>query len=127
MALLTLDAGHNLVGLLGHLLVNILSLLVILVDVLGFLQGNAEILLHQQVHRFLTILHTSGGIDARTDLEHDITHGDIPAVQSADINNSLQTDTRVLVQLLQSVEGENAVLVSHGHDISSDGHCHEVE
>ena len=59
MALLTLDAGHNLVRLFSHLLVDILALLVVLVDMLGFLQGYAEILLHQQIHRFLTVLHAS--------------------------------------------------------------------
>ena len=59
MMLLTLQLLHNLVGLLGHLLVYILALLVILVDVVCLGKRLLEIAFHKQIDSLGTVLHTS--------------------------------------------------------------------
>ena len=60
------------VGLLRHGLIQVLALLVVCVDALSHLPGRLVVLLHQQRHGFLAVLHTSAGIDARAYLEDDI-------------------------------------------------------
>ena len=65
---------HDYIGFFRHLLVNILALLVVFVDMLSLAQGCRKIFLHKQVYALFTILHTSGSIDARSNLEHNIAH-----------------------------------------------------
>ena len=69
----------------------------------------------------------SAGVDARTNLENDVAHGNLASCQSADLDDALQTHAGVLVQLLQTMEGQNAVLAHHRHNIGSDAHSAEVE
>ena len=88
--LLTLELSHNLIGLLCHLLVDILALLVVFIDQIGFSQSLVEIALYQQVDSLSTVLHTPRGVDARSDLEHDIAHCNLAACQSADLNDGFQ-------------------------------------
>ena len=127
MVLLTLEFGHNLVGLLSHLLVDILALLVVFVDQIRFSQGLVEIAFYQQVDSFGTVLHTSGGVDTRSDLEDDIAHRDLTASQSTDLNNGLQSYRGVGIELFQSVEGQDAVLAHDGYDICGNADCAEIE
>ena len=86
-----------------------------------------HILLYQQVYGLRTVLHASAGIDTRSYLEDDIAHGEFTTCQSANLDDSLQTHRWVLVQLLQSVEGHDAVLARHGYDICGDTYGTEVE
>ena len=82
---------------------------------------------HQQIHAFLAILHTSGGIDSRTNLEDDIAHAQLSAVQTADVDDGFQSDARVGVEQFQAMESQDSVLIYYRHDICSNAHCTEVE
>ena len=124
---LAVYACHNLVGLLGHLLVDVLALLVVFVDVMRLAECRLEVFLHQQVHTHLAVLHASRGIDAWTYLEDDVAHRDVSSAHAADVDNSLQSDVGVLVQLFQSVERQNAVFVGHGNDVCRNAYGTEVE
>ena len=127
VVLLRIDTRDDLVGLLGHLLVDILTLLIILIDMTGLAHGSIKVFLYQQIDTFLSVLHTSGGIDTRTNLKDDITHGDLTPAQSTDVDNGFQAYRRVLVELFQAVEREDTVLIHHRHKVGSDTHRTEVE
>ena len=127
MVFLVLQFLNDLIGLFRHLFINILSLLVILVDAVGFSQRLLKVTLHEQVYSFCAILHTSGGIDTRPNLETDIAHRNLTTCQTADLNNRLQTYRWTLVQLFQSMEGKDTVFSHDRHDIGSDAHRAQVE
>ena len=59
VVLLTLQLFYDLVGLFGHLLVNILTLFVVLIDMVSLGQRLVQVFLNQQVDSLGTILHTS--------------------------------------------------------------------
>ena len=94
---------------------------------LGCFQGTTEVALHQQVHALLAVVHASRRVYARSDLEDDVAHGDLTSAQRTDVDDGFQTDARVLIQDLQSVERQYAVLVNHRHDVGSDAHGTQVE
>lgn len=127
VVLLALYPRHNLVGFLGHLLVDVFPLLVVFVDVAGLVHGAVEVLLHEQVHALLAILHTARGIDSRPYLEDDVAHGNLPATEPADVDDGLQAHAGVLVELLESVVGQDTVLVDDGHEVGGNAHGAEVE
>ena len=120
-------ACHNLVGLFGHLLVDVLALLVVFVYVMCLAERSLEVFIHQKVNAHLAVLHASRCVDARTYLEDDIAHRDVSAAHAADVDNCLQSDVRVLVQLFQSVERQDAVFVGHGNDVRRYAYGTEVE
>ena len=124
---LTLQAFYNLVGFLRHLAVHILPLFVIQVDVLGCRQRVSKVAFYEQIDGFLSVLHASRRIDARPYLEGDVAHREFAPVQSADVDDGFEPDAGVYVQLLQSVEGKDAVLVGHGDEVGSDADGTEVE
>ena len=95
----SIQIGHNLIGFFGHGLVQVLAGLVVLVDLSGFLQGKRKIFFGKQVDGFFPVLDTSGGIDAGTYFEYNVTDGDVLVRQSADINDGFQTYTGIAVQL----------------------------
>ena len=125
--LLALQPGHDLVGLFGHLFVDVLALLVVFVDVLRHVESCREVFFNQQVNRFLAVLHASRSVDAWANLEDDVAHGEFAAAESADVDDGFQSGAGTLVQLLQPVEGQNAVFVGHRHNVGGDAHCTEVE
>ena len=57
--LLTLELLHNLVGLLSHLLIHILTLFVILVDVVRLGQRLLKVTFYEKVHCLCSVLHSS--------------------------------------------------------------------
>ena len=89
---LVFEFFHNLVGLLGHLLVDILALLVISVDKFRLIKSLLEVFLDKKVNSLLAILHSSRGIDARSHLEDDVAHGYLSSCQSACLDDSLKSD-----------------------------------
>ena len=93
----------------------------------GLVHGAVEVLLHEQVHALLAILHTARGIDSRPYLEDDVAHGNLPAAEPADVDDGLQAHAGVLVELLESVVGQDTVLVDDGHEVSGNAHGAEVE
>ena len=125
--LLTLQTGHNLIGLLSHLFVNITTLVVVFVDVVSLGQSTCEVLLDQQVNGLHAVLHSSAGIDARTYLENDVAHGELTTCQSANLNDGFQTDARTLIELFQSVEGQCTVLTFNRYDVRCYRDSAEVE
>ena len=125
--LLALQALYNLVGLFGHLLVDIAALVVILVDAYSLCQGFLQVLLHQQRHGLRTVLHASRSVDARPDLEHDVAHGQFASRQSANVNDGLQPHRGSLVELLETMEGQGAVLAVNRHQVGSNAERTEVE
>ena len=102
-------------------------MLVVFVDVLGHTQSHAKVFFYKQVHTFAAVLHTSRGVDTRTNLEDDIAHRQLAVVESTDVDDGFESYAWVLVELLQTVEGEDAVLVDYGHDVGSDAYGTEVE
>ena len=123
----SVQVSYNLVGLLGHGLVQVLACLVVLVDLSGFLQGKREIFFSKQVNSFFPVLDTSGGVDAGTYFEYNVTDGDVLVRQSADINDCFQAYAGITVQLLQTVVGENAVFTHNGDNIRCDTDGAEVQ
>ena len=123
----SVQVSYNLVGLLGHGLVQVLACLVVLVDLSGFLQGEREIFFSKQVNSFFPVLDTSGGVDAGTYFEYNVTDGDVLVRQSADINDCFQAYAGITVQLLQTVVGENAVFTHNGDNIRCDTDGAEVQ
>ena len=73
----SVQVSYNIVGLLGHGLVQVLASLVVLIDLSGFLQGKREIFFSKQVNSFFPVLDASGGIDAGTYFEYNVTDGDV--------------------------------------------------
>ena len=67
---------YNLIGLFGHGLVQVLAGLIVLVDLVGFLQCCRKVLFYKQFYRFFSVLDASGRVDARAYLEYDIAYGD---------------------------------------------------
>ena len=124
---LAFQTRDDLVGIFGHVLVDVLALLVVLIDMLGLAQCLVNVFLHEQVHAFLTVLHTSGGIDARSNLEDDVAHRDVAAAESTDVDDGFQAHTGILIENLQSVESENAVLINHRYHIGGNAHGAEVQ
>ena len=127
MFLLAFQPLHDEVGFLRHLLVYVLPLFVVFVDVFRLVERHAEVLLHKQVHTLPSVLHPARSIDARADLEYDVAHRERPSVESADVDDSLQSHVWVLVELFQSVVCQYPVLSRHGHDVCRNAHRTEVE
>ena len=50
-----------------------------------------------------------------------------PEGRKVDVENSFQSDTWVLIDLFQSVEGKNPVLLDNRHQVGSNAHGAEVE
>ena len=125
--LLAFQPFHYLVGLFGHLLVDVLTLLVVFVDACGHGQCFLQVALYEQFHGFPSVHHASRGVDARSYLEDDVAHGQFASCQSADVDDGFQTDGRRLVQLLESVEGQYAVFALYGHEVGGYRDGAEVE
>ena len=119
--------SYNLVGFLGHGLIEIFPGFVVLIDLIGFFQSYGEILLSQQVDGLFSVLDTSGGIDARAYLEHDVADGNILFCQSAYVDNRFQTYAGITVQLFQSVESKYPVFSHDGNNVRSDTYGNQVE
>ena len=118
---------HNLVCLFGHRFVEVLAGFVELVDLVALFESRLKVFLNEQIHRLFSVLYASGSIDARTNLEHDVTHRDFPVGQSADIDDSFQSDARVRVKLTQSVIGKHAVLAHDRYDIGGNAHGDQIQ
>ena len=73
------------------------------------------------------VLYSARRVDARSYLENDVAHGYLAVVQSADVYYRLQSGARVLVENLQSVIGEYAVLVGHRHYVGCYAYRTQVE
>ena len=114
-------------SLFGHLLVEVLSRLIVKVDASCLFECHRKILFHQQVHSFLTVLHTSRRIDARSDFKDDVVHRQFAVRKSAHFDDSLQSDTRIRVQAAQSVVSQDAVFAHNRHNVRSNAHGTEVE
>ena len=93
----------------------------------GFLHGGVEVFLHEQVDALLAVLHSARGVDARANLEDYVAHGHLAPAEPANVYDGLQANRRVLVELLQAMEGEDAVLVDHGNEVGGNAHGAEVE
>ena len=109
------------------MLVDVLALLVVFIDMLGLAQSLVDVFLHEQVHAFLTVLHTSGGVDTWSNLEDDVAHGDVAAAESTDVDDGFQTHTGILIENLQAMEGEDTVLIDHRHHVGGNAHGTEVQ
>ena len=70
----------NHIGFFGHLLINVLALLVVFVDVFSLFERYIIVFFNQKVNTFLSILHASRGIYAWTNPENDVTHRQLSAV-----------------------------------------------
>ena len=119
--------SHHLTRLLRHALVQFLALLIIVVDGLRHLQCLVIVTFNEQIHRLLAVLHTSARIDARTNLEDDVTHRQILTRQSTHLQHSLHTRARIVVQLLQTMICQDAVLTHDGHDVARDADSTQVQ
>ena len=56
---LALESRHDVIGILGHLLVDVLALVVVAVDVLSLLKRVRKVLIDEQIHTLAATLHTS--------------------------------------------------------------------
>ena len=113
----SLQSIHDAVGLFGHALIEVFAGFVVLIDLSSLLKGRRKIFLCEQVNRLLTVLDATRCIDARANLEDDIPYGNLLICQSTYVNDSLQPHTGVAVNLLQAMEGQNAILAHDGHNV----------
>ena len=109
---------HNLARLFRHAFVQFLALLIIMIDGLRHLQRFVIVTFNEQIHRFLTILNTSAGIDAWTYLEDDVAHRQVLTRQSTHFHHSFHTHTGIVVQLLQTMISHDAILSHDGHNVT---------
>ena len=109
--------SHDLVGLFGHRLVQILTLLVVLINAIGLIACSSEVSLHKQRDGFLSILHATRCIDAGTNLEDNIADGYLMIRQSTYVDDSLHAHTGAAVQLAQPMVGQDAVLSHDGNNV----------
>ena len=72
-------------------------------------------------------MHTSRCIDAWSDFEDDVAHGELPLRESAHLHDGSQSDARVRVEAAQSLAGQYAVFSHDWHDVRRDAHGAEVE
>ena len=77
---------HNLVCLFGHLFVNVLACLVVKVYSVSPFHGCVVFAFRKQSHCFFSVHHTSRGVYARTDFEHNIVHCKLFAFETAQLN-----------------------------------------
>ena len=115
------------IGLLGHRLVQVLTLLVVFVDLLCQPLGFRGVFLYEKGDGFVAGLHTAGSIDARPYLEDDVAQRYLLVLQSANLHQRFDTDAGRAVQLAKSVVGKDAVLAHNGHDVRSNADGTEVE
>ena len=115
------------VGLLGDAPVKLLAVLVILVDVAGFLICVGDVAAYQQIHSLAAALHAARSVDARADFEYYVGYGDLFAGEAADADYGSQTHVGIGVETPQPVESHHAVFIDHRNDVSCDRHGHQVE
>ena len=126
------------VRLLRHGAVDRLAVLVVGVDDVAELLGDAFVALDEQLYGrmsargrgVLVVLvhpHPSGGVDPRADLEYDVVDGDVVLVQSADLDDRQQPLRRFAVEVLQPEVGQDAVLAHERHDVRGDRHDEQVQ
>ena len=108
-------------------IVTTLLLAVIVHGLVLFLKCRREVFFRQQVYCFFPILNTSRCIDARSDFKHNIADGDFLFRKSAYVDNSLHTNARVTVQLLQTVVGEDTVFTHNRNDVRCNTHSYNIQ
>ena len=111
------ELSHDAIGLFGHTLVQVLTGLVVLVNLPGLLQSEGEIFLRQQIDSLFAILYASRGVDAWTDFEDDIAYGNLFVRETADVNDGFQTYAGVAVYLFQSMIGQDTVFAHDGYNV----------
>ena len=122
--LYVLDVG---VGFVGDFLVQFATFIVVLVDVLASLPCCLHAFRKEQFHRFPSVHHSAGSVDARSDLEDDVADGDLFSAQSADVDDAFQSEARIAVDLFQSVVGKNSVFAGDGNDVRSNAHSGQFQ
>ena len=115
------------VRLVCNLLVQFAAFFVILVDALALFAGHVDILRQEQFDRFLSVHHTAGSVDARSDLEDDVADRDLFARQAADIDDPFQAEARIAVKLLQAVVSQYAVFAGDGDDVRGDADRRQLQ
>ena len=98
----SVQVSYNLVGLLGHGLVKSLRVSLYWLICPAFSRAREKSFFSKQVNSFFPVLDTSGGVDAGTYFEYNVTDGDVLVRQSADINDCFQAYAGITVQLLQN-------------------------
>ena len=115
-----------------------LAVLIVGVDDVAELRGDAFVTLDQQLdggvaarrRRILVVLvhaHAPGGVDAGTDLEDDVVDGDVVFVQTADLDDRQQALRRLAVEVFEAEMRQNAVFVHQRHDVRGDAHYQQVQ
>ncbi len=110
----TLDDG---IGFIRNFLVQLATFFIILVNAFALLLDHRTVFGEQQLNGFAPVHHSSRGIDARTDLKDNIADSNLLAAQTADIDDALESETRIAVDLLQSVVCQDAVLTRDRNNV----------
>ena len=122
---------------LRHRTVDRLAILVVGVDDVPELRGDAFVAFDQQLDGrvpargrgvFVVLVHphAPGGVDTRPDLEDDVVDGDVVLVQAADLDDRQQSFRRFAVEIFQPEMGKDTVFAHQGYDIRSDAHDQQV-
>jgi len=74
-------------------------------------------------------LDTTRCVDSWANLEDNVTHGEflVLFLDVADVNDAFQPNAGAVVQLLESVVGQDAVFSTDGYNIGGNAHCNQVE
>ena len=109
--------GHHLQSLLGDFPVDGLALVVGVVY--GFAQAEGHFVVGggEQFHGHAAALHAPGRVDARANLKDNVVDGDVPGLQLGQVDHGQQALSRILVQALEAIVGQDAVLAGHGHQV----------
>ena len=127
MSLLTFNLGNNLISFFGHLFVDVLPLLVVLINMLCLVQSIRQFPFNQKVYTFTPILHPSGRIDTWTYLKYNVAHRQRTPTQSANINYGFKPDTRILIELFQTMVSQYTVLINYRDYIGRNTNGTQVE
>ena len=130
-------ALDKIVRFLRHRTVDRLAILVVGVDDVPELRGDAFVAFDQQLDGrvpargrgvFVVLVHphAPGGVDTRPDLEDDVVDGDVVLVQAADLDDRQQSFRRFAVEIFQPEMGKDTVFAHQGYDIRSDAHDQQV-
>ena len=120
-------ARNHLQGFLRDFAVDGLALVVVVVDFLADFPGRPFIGGRKELHRQPAAFHSSCRIDAGADLEDDVVNADVAGLQLGKADHGQQALTRVLVEALEAVVGQDAVFSGHGHQVRGDGDYLQIQ
>ena len=128
-ALLVIDrsGGEHVKGLRRDGLVKFLTLLVLLINQFAASPSGGVVTFDEEVNALGGVFDPTGGVDARTYLEDDVSKLNLVPEEPRDAYDGAQSHGRVGVEPLKSIIGKNTVFTRDRYDVASNGDNDEVK